>query len=70
MNQPIMKKHFPLGFVQVDKFVLGGYEQNKVGRSYDAKKREPLLRLILQTTNLITKMDNRDKIYQSEIICS
>jgi hypothetical protein len=40
MNQPIMKKHFPLAFVKVDEFVLGGYEQNNFGRSYDAKKKK------------------------------
>ncbi len=28
------------GNVQVDEFVLGRYEQNKVGRSYDAKKKK------------------------------
>lgn len=28
------------GNVQVDEFVLGGYEQNKIGRSYDTKKKK------------------------------
>ena len=28
------------GLVQVDKFVLGGYEQGKIGRSYGAKKKK------------------------------
>lgn len=28
------------GNVQVDEFVLGGYEQGKIGRSYDAKKKK------------------------------
>mgnify|MGYP003874657183 FL=1 len=31
------------GNVQVDEFVLGGYEQNKVGRSYDAKKKKAVI---------------------------
>src|SRR5690606_36455800 len=30
------------GNVQVDGFVLGGYEQNKVGRSYNAKKKKAI----------------------------
>ena len=30
------------GNVQVDEFVLGGYEQNKIGRSYDAKKKKAI----------------------------
>ncbi|SFU56440.1 hypothetical protein SAMN05216480_107144 [Pustulibacterium marinum] len=30
------------GNVQVDEFVLGGYEQNKIGRSYSTKKKRPL----------------------------
>ena len=28
------------GNVQVDEFVLGGYEQNKIGRSYDVRKKK------------------------------
>ena len=30
------------GIVQVDEFVLGGYEQHKVGRSYNAKKKKAI----------------------------
>ena len=30
------------GNVQVDEFVLGGYEQNKIGRSYNAKKKKAI----------------------------
>jgi len=30
------------GNVQVDEFVLGGYQQDKIGRSYDAKKKKAI----------------------------
>ena len=30
------------GNVQVDEFVLGGYEQHKIGRSYDTKKKKAI----------------------------
>lgn len=44
------------GAVEVDEFVLGGYEEGKVGRSYDAKKKKAVTALQLDENKKIKRM--------------
>jgi hypothetical protein len=44
------------GNVHVDEFVLGGYEQGKVGRSYDAKKKKAVTAIQLTDDGKIKRM--------------
>ncbi len=44
------------GKVEVDEFVLGGYEQGKVGRSYDAKKKKAVTALQLDENKKVKQM--------------
>ncbi len=48
------------GHVEVDEFVLGGYEQGKVGRSYDAKKKKAVTALQLDENNKVKRMYVRE----------
>lgn len=38
-----------IGNVHVDEFVLGGREKQKIGKSYNTKKKEAIIALELQT---------------------
>lgn len=44
------------GNVQVDEFVLGGYEQGKIGRSYKAKKKKAITAVQLTDDGKIKRM--------------
>jgi hypothetical protein len=44
------------GNVQVDEFVLGGYEQGKVGRSYNSKKKKAVTAIELTDDSKIKRM--------------
>lgn len=44
------------GNVEVDEFVLGGYEEGKVGRSYDAKKKKAVTALQLDENKKVKRM--------------
>lgn len=44
------------GTVEVDEFVLGGYEQGKVGRSYDTKKKKAVTALQLDENKKVKRM--------------
>jgi len=44
------------GAVHVDEFVLGGYEEGKVGRSYDAKKKKAITAVQLTDEGKVKRM--------------
>ena len=44
------------GNVQVDEFVLRGYEKNKIGRSYDTKKKKAITAIQFTKEGKIKKM--------------
>ena len=44
------------GNVHVDEFVLGGYEQGKIGRSYDAKKKKAVTAVQLTDDGKVKRM--------------
>ena len=44
------------GIVHVDEFVLGGYEQGKTGRSYDAKKKKAVTAVQLTEDGKVKRM--------------
>ena len=50
------KNHPMDGNVQVDEFVLGGYEQGKIGRSYNAKKKKAITAVELTDDGKIKRM--------------
>ncbi|MEW7281155.1 IS1595 family transposase [Aquimarina sp. 2201CG1-2-11] len=50
------KNHPMDGNVQVDEFVLGGYEQGKIGRSYNAKKKKAITAVELTKEGKIKRM--------------
>jgi len=44
------------GAVHVDEFILGGREQTKVGRSYDAKKKKAIIAVQLTEDGKVKRM--------------
>lgn len=50
------KNHPMDGIVQVDEFVLGGYEEGKIGRSYNSKKKKVVTAVQLTDKGKIRRM--------------